>query len=329
MSGGVRVLQQAEIRRAIGPAEALGAVRDGLVALHRGEVEMPPGMTFAFNDGRDDTHVKGAHVHGAAIWTLKASAGFYDNATHGLPSSSGLSLTFSALTGRLDSILLDDGYLTDLRTGAAGALAADLLARPVVRHALIVGAGGQARFQLDALLGVRRPERVSVFARRPEQVAELIAELQPRHDVPIAAAPDLHAAAVEADLIVTTTPARAPLLQAAWIAPGTHVTAVGADTPGKQELDSALLARAAVIASDLPAVALRHGEASHALAAGELEPAGVVALGALAAGEHPGRTHEDQITIADLVGTGVADTAVASRLLELLGPAGDAAPIHE
>jgi ornithine cyclodeaminase/alanine dehydrogenase-like protein (mu-crystallin family) len=230
----VRVLGEAEIRAAIGPSDALPAVRAGLIALHRGEVEMPPGMTFLFSDGRDEAHVKGAHVRGDAVWTVKASTGFYGNAAYGLPASAGLSLTFSAITGRVDSVLLDNGYLTDLRTGAGGALAADLLAKPAIRHALIVGAGVQARFQLDALLGVRRPERITVYARRREQAETFRAELTQRHAVKIAVAEDLHAAVVDADLIVTTTPARAPLLQAAWIAPGTHVTAVGATPPASR-----------------------------------------------------------------------------------------------
>jgi ornithine cyclodeaminase/alanine dehydrogenase-like protein (mu-crystallin family) len=245
-------------------------------------------------------------------FSVKVATGFYSNPRRGLPVTGGLSVVLSAETGALDTLLFDNGYLTELRTGAAGALAADLLARPEIDTLLLVGAGGQARYQLEALLGVRRPARVLVHARRAEAARALAEEVERVHELPAEVAENLADAAARADLIVTTTPAREPLLWADWLRPGVHVTAMGADLPDKQELAVAVLGRADVVAADHPPSASRHGEIHHAIEAGALALADVVSLGDLVAGTATGRTREDQITVADLVGVGVQDAAVAS-----------------
>jgi len=158
-------LTEAEVRALVGPAEALAAMRTGFAALYRGEVTQPAIMDLEFTEAEGEAHLKGAWIHGAPFWTVKAATGFWSNTARGLPVSSGLSLVFSAETGLLTAILFDNGYLTELRTGAAGALAADLLAPAEIEQAALIGAGSQARYQLEALLGVRRPERVVVASR--------------------------------------------------------------------------------------------------------------------------------------------------------------------
>src|SRR5665213_1024508 len=137
-------------------------MRTAFAALSRGAVTLPAIMDLEFPDAQGEAHLKGAHIHGSEYWAVKAATGFWGNPDRGLPLTNGLSLVFSAETGMLAAILFDNGYLTELRTGAAGALAADLLAPTDVEQAAIVGAGGQARYQLEALLGVRRPQRVVV-----------------------------------------------------------------------------------------------------------------------------------------------------------------------
>jgi ornithine cyclodeaminase/alanine dehydrogenase-like protein (mu-crystallin family) len=308
----VRMLDEREIRELVGPAEALAAVREAFVRLAAGEATLPPILDFEFPEHDGDAHIKGAHLHGDPRFSVKVATGFYRNPERGLSVTSGLSVVFSAETGKLDTLLFDNGYLTELRTGAAGALGADLLARRELEEVLIVGAGGQARFQLEALLGVRRPARVSVFARSAERAAALVAEIEQQHGLPAEVADELEDAVRRADLIVTTTPARAPLIRAEWLRPGVHVTAMGSDLPEKQELDVEVLRRADVVAVDHLPSASRHGELHHALEAGAIALADVIALGDLAAGTVAGRTSEDQITVVDLVGVGVQDAAVAS-----------------
>jgi ornithine cyclodeaminase/alanine dehydrogenase-like protein (mu-crystallin family) len=313
----VRVLNEAEIRSLIGPAEALAAVRGAFVAFAGGQATLPAVIGIEFHEQDGEAHIKGAYLHGAPYWSIKAATGFYGNAALGLPILGGLSLVFSATTGFLDTLLLDNGYLTELRTGAAGALAADLLAKREIVQALIVGAGGQARYQLEALLGVRTPQRVVAWARRPEAAQDYAAEMGARHGIAVAVASDLAAAVADSDLIVTATPTRVPLLAAEWLRPGTHVTAMGSDFPDKQELTVDALARADVVAADHPPQAATQGEIHHAIAAGRLRLEEVVPLGALAAGQVRGRVSDDQITIADLTGLGIQDAALANAVVAL------------
>jgi ornithine cyclodeaminase len=309
----VLVLREAEIRGLIGPAQALAAVRDAFVRLARGEATLPGVIGLDIPPHGGEVHVKGAWLHGTPYFSIKEAAGFYANAGHGLPVGSGLILVFDAATGFLRALLLDNAYLTELRTGAAGALAADLLARKQVRRAAILGAGGQARYQLEALLGVRRPERVAIWSRTPERARACAAELQARFSLPVEAAASAREAAAGSALIVTATPAREPVLRAEWVEPGTHVTAVGSDGPDKQELDVELLARADKVVADRLDQCLRLGEIHHAVAAGRFSAEALHAeLGELAAGLKPGRTSETEITVADLTGVGVQDAAVAN-----------------
>src|SRR5262245_33657892 len=154
----ILVLRETQIRGLIGPARALDAVRDAFARLGRGEATLPGVIGFDLPERGGEVHVKGAWLHGTPYYSIKEAAGFSANLARGLPLGSGLMLVFEADTGFLRAILFDNGFLTELRTGAAGALAADLLARRDVRRVGILGAGSQARYQLEALLGVRRPE---------------------------------------------------------------------------------------------------------------------------------------------------------------------------
>lgn len=316
----VLALSEADVRSLIGPAEALECMRTAFTALHRGELTLPANMDFAFPAAEGEAHLKGAHIHGDGYWAVKAATGFWSNRDRGLPITSGLFLVFSAETGYLSAILFDNGYLTELRTGAAGALAADLLAPQDVEQAAIIGAGGQARYQLEALLGVRRPERVVVASRSgADAYAD---EMRRAHDIDVVVAPDIETAVRGSRIVVTTTPSREPVVHADWVEPGTHVTAMGSDFADKQELEAALLGRANVIAADHPPVAAANGEVHHAVAAGVIAIDDVVPLGALVAGDAAGRSNGSDITIADLCGIGVQDAAVATEVMRRAGESG-------
>lgn len=313
----VRTLTEAEIRALIGPAEALAAVRAAFVAFAGGQATLPGVIGMEFHEHSGEAHIKGAYLHGAPYWSIKTATGFYDNPALGLPMLGGLSLVFSAATGLLDTLLFDNGFLTELRTGAAGALAADLLAKREIAQALIVGAGGQARYQLEALLGVRRPRRVVVCGRRREAAESFAAEMAERVNMDIAVAADLREAVAGSDLIVTATPSRAPLIAADWLQPGVHITAMGSDFPDKQELSVAALLRADIVAADHPLQAATQGEIHHAIAGERMRLEDIVSLGAIAAGTAPGRTSDEQITVADLTGLGIQDAAVANAVVAL------------
>ena len=185
------VVREDEIRALVGPAEALEAMRRAFAALDRGDAVLPGALGLQFEEAEGEAHVKGGYIRGNDTFAVKVATGFYRNEEHGLPANGGLFLVLSATTGLPEAILLDNGYLTELRTGAAGALAADVLARAEVETVLVIGAGSQARYQLAALLGVRTPERVLVAARRREAAEDYAREASETHDLDVVATDDL------------------------------------------------------------------------------------------------------------------------------------------
>jgi len=312
MARPVRLLLEPEIRELIGPRQALREVKEAFARLGRGEATVPGVITLDLPGGSGEMHVKAAHLHGAPSFVLKEASSFPGNARDGKSPGSGVMLVFDAATGYLATVLFDNGYLTDLRTGAAGALAADLLANPLVSQVGILGCGVQARCQLEALLLVRKPQRAIVWGRSEERAAAYAREMQERFGLPVEVAGGVNRAVEGSEVLITATPATEPLVREDWVIKGTHITAVGADAPGKQEVFAQVLAKADRVVADSLAQCLRLGEIHHAVEAGLLKPEDIYGeLGELAAGLKPGRERLDEITVADLTGVGVQDAAVA------------------
>ena len=153
---GVQTIEESAIRAAVGPAEALAAAERAFRALAEGAVTQPAPLGFEIAAVHGEVHVKGAHIRGAPVFALKVATGFYQNAARGLPSGAGLFLVFDAQTGVPTALLQDNGYLTDLRTAGAGALAARHLAAEGLDTVAVLGSGIQARYQLRCLALVRR-----------------------------------------------------------------------------------------------------------------------------------------------------------------------------
>jgi ornithine cyclodeaminase len=314
---GVRVINEQEVRSLIGVPEALAAVRDAFARMGRGETMVPPVMIIWVPENDGEVHIKAAHLHHTPFYAVKFASIFEHNADLGLPAVSGQVLVFSALTGFLNGMLLDNGFLTDLRTGAAGALAADLLARKDVEQVAIIGAGIQGHFQLEALLGVRQPRRVRICDRNAAAAEAYAAEMTQKCGLPVTVAATVQEALKGSQAVVCTTPSQQPHLMADWVEPGTHITAMGSDNPYKQELEAKLLARADKLVVDSRDMCAANGELHHALEDGLMSIGDVYAeLGEVAAGLKPGRTSDDEITVADLTGLGIQDTAVASHVMQ-------------
>lgn len=310
----VVILDEAEIREFVDVDGARMAVAGAFRALHRREATLANVVSVPFANPRGAVHIKAGHLHEDAVWTAKLSGDFYPDGG-GATLHSGLMLVLSAFDGELLGLLVDNGYLTELRTGAAGAIAADLLARADSETVAIVGAGSQARYQLDALLRVRAIRRVRVVSRSPDRAAAFVAEIEKTHDLSVQLFDSVEGAVRDADIVITTTPATSPFLEAAWLSTGAHVTAVGSDEPTKQELAPGVLARADVIAVDDRRQAAQFGELHHAIDGGLVEESQAVTLGELLENEVPGRTAGDEITVADLTGVGVQDAAIAALAL--------------
>jgi ornithine cyclodeaminase len=225
---------------------------------------------------------------------------------------------FDVETGELRGLLFDNGYLTDLRTAAAGALAADVLARAGVVQAGILGTGTQARYQIEALLGVRQPGRVVVWGRNEDKAQAFAREMGSRYNwLPLEVARNVNEATEGSEVLVTVTAATEPLVREDWVMKGTHITAVGADNPEKRELMGQVLAKADKVVADRLDQCLALGEIHHAVEGGYIEAADVYGeLGELLDGRKPGRERDDEITVADLTGVGVQDAAVADFVME-------------
>jgi ornithine cyclodeaminase len=294
------------------------AIRDAFRADGEGRAHVPAVINLEVPARRGEFHVKTALIDGVPHVAVKIASGFYDNPAKGLPSGSGLMAVFDATTGLPVALLLDNGFLTDIRTGAAGAVAADTLAPLSVSTVGVLGSGLQARHQIRCLRCVRTFSRVVAWSPDRARLDAYVRELRGEgFDARAAATPE--AVCREAEVLVTATPSRTPLVRAEWLRPGQHVTALGSDSPGKQELDAACLERADLVVVDRLTQCAAFGELRHALDAGLFRPDRVHAeLGEVVAGVKPGRTTAAQITIADLTGVGFQDTAIASRAIDLV-----------
>jgi len=310
----IRILTEAELRQAVAlDLESLACVEQAFAALATEAVVMPPILRLDIHENNGEVDVKTAYVPGLDSFAIKISPGFFDNPKLGLPSLNGLMVLFSAKTGLVEALLLDNGYLTDVRTAAAGAVAAKHLARPDARTAAILGGGTQGRLQLQALTLVRPIETARIWARRPEQSEALAQEAATRLGIEAIPLDSAEAAVRGADIVVTTTPAQEPILMAAWLSPGQHVTAMGSDAEHKNELEPAVVSAADHYVCDRQSQAALLGELHHAIAARLVSAETVFPeIGQVIAGTEPGRSGAQQITVCDLTGTGVQDTAIAS-----------------
>jgi ornithine cyclodeaminase/alanine dehydrogenase-like protein (mu-crystallin family) len=300
--GDVRILRADDVRAALPMAACIDAVEAAFVAYTAGRAELPGVIHLDVPEAEGEIHVKAGHLHGAPAYAVKVASGFYAEQP---PSIDGMVLVFDARTGHLVAMLLDGGLLTDLRTGAAGGVAARWLAPERVDRVAVIGAGIQARKQVEALRCMREIRDVVVWGRDAERAAAAA------RDVGGTVARSVREAVEGADVIVTCTAACEPLVDAGWVKAGAHVTAVGSDGAGKQELDPELLRRADVLTVDSREQCLRLGELQHAPDLADR----AVELGAICGGAAAGRTDEVQLTVADLTGVGVQDVAAANAVL--------------
>jgi len=309
----VLILNEVEIRRCASMSrEAVEAVAFGFASLAQGRVSLPPIVRVDVPAHHGETDIKTAYIEGLDSFAIKVASGFFDNPALGLPYGSGLMVLMSARTGFLEAVLLDNGYLTDLRTGVAGALAADQLAPRRIDTAGVIGTGMQARWQMRGLRLVRDFRRVLVHGRNAAAVERYVSEMTAELGVEVRQAATVEEVVRASQFVVTTTPTRQPYLRAEWLHPGLHITAVGADGEHKQELFADVLARADRVACDSRRQCFRLGELHHASNAGFLaENADVAELGELIAGQRAGRTSDNEISICDLTGVGVQDTTIA------------------
>lgn len=303
------VLDLETIQAGVALPAAVQAVEGAFRTLAQGEVTQPPAMGLELPAG--EIHVKAAHLGLGHLLVVKIATGFPGNVGQGLPSGDGLMVALDPGTGQVAAVLLDRGWLTDVRTAAATAVAVRHLSSAPAQRLALMGTGVQAGLTLRVLhaVGLLPPE-VAVWGRTPGN-AERLVGLQGLADLGLRVVGAARDAVDGADLVITATGARVPVLRGDWLGENALVITVGADSPGKRECDEVVLGRAARIVVDDVGQAGRLGELQHA-AEGTMTGR-VVELGALLVGRHAG--HSAGITLCDLTGLGVQDAAVAALAL--------------
>jgi ectoine utilization protein EutC len=301
---------------------AVDVVEQAFRALASGKVIMPPILSMDIPEAHGEVDVKTAYIPGFDGFAIKVSPGFFDNPKIGLPSLNGLMILFSAKTGLVDALLLDNGYLTDVRTAAAGAVAARHLAPREVQVAGVLGTGVQARLQIRAAHLVRPFSKVLVWGRDAAKAKACASDIAKAIDVEAIATDDPSALVRDSQLVITTTPAREPVLKAAWLHPGLHITAMGSDQAGKNEIEPVAIAAADLFVCDRVSQSAKVGELRSVHEAGHLVGIDPPELGQVIAETRPGRRSDKDVTICDLTGTGAQDTAIATYALSVARKAG-------
>lgn len=307
------ILNKEEIQKSISTSnESLKAIEEAFSLLSKGEAIMPPIMRLDIVDKHGEVDVKTAYIKGLESFAIKISPGFFDNPKIGLPTTSGMMVLLNSNTGMLEAVLLDKGYLTDLRTALAGAIASKYLAKKNISNVGIIGAGAQARFQLEALLLVKNPKEVRVWARSEDKANKYISEIENKYNIKTFASKNIQEVVENSEIVITTTPSKEPLVKAEWLHPGLQITAMGSDAEHKNEIDPKIISSSDLYVCDRQSQTSILGELHHAIEKGIVKKSEKqTEIGEIINGSKRGRASEKDIIICDLTGTGIQDTAIA------------------
>ena len=306
-----------EILKALDKIDLIESMETAFKSVSKNEVVLPPVGEMLFPESNGEVHIKYGAIKKDQDFVVKLATGFFDNPSKGLPPFSGCMLVFSQSTGVLKAILLEEGELTNHRTAAAGAVAAKILGPKTINQIGIVGTGVQARLQAAYLRKVTNCRNLCIWGRSLEN-AEFAAEDLKEMGFKATVAIDLKTLCSGSNLIVTTTPSNSPLLEIDMISAGTHITAMGSDTPEKCELSPKILSSAAIISTDSKAQAIHRGEIAKALSEKEITENQIKELGDIIIDPSKGRINEEQITISDLSGVAAQDIIIAKEVTKIL-----------
>jgi alanine dehydrogenase len=310
------LISKSDIEELISISEVISAVEEAFRAKGLGRVQMPPKSYVFFEEYHGDFRVMPAYLEELGAAGVKVVNAHPRNPKEqGLPNVMATILLLSPETGAPLAIM-DGTLITNLRTGAAAAVATKYLAREGSKIVAMIGAGVQARTQLIALNEVLDIAEVRVEDIIPGKAEQYAKELKDRLELNINPVESTEKAMEGADVVVTVTPRRSPVVMDEWVEGGMHINAIGADAPGKQELDPKILKRAKVIVDDWEQ-ASHSGEINVPLSKGLLKQNDVYAdIGGIVAGKKPGRTSREEITVFDSTGLAVHDIATAWRVYQ-------------
>jgi len=310
-----RIISRAEIDAALPSLDLMGVIEAGFVAYSADQSVVPPVGELLMPNG--EVHIKYGYLKEDDYYVIKIASGFSSNSALGKSPNNGMMVLSSQKDGDVLAILLDEGWLTDVRTAVAGAIACKYMAPNKVKRIGIMGTGIQAHLQLEYLKSVTDCRDVLVWGRGAEQTARYQRTMS-AHGFQIETTLNTADIGANCNLIVTTTPSHTPLLHSVDILPGTHITAMGSDTPHKQELDSAILKQADIVVADSIPQCLERGEIYKALEANAITRSELRELGRVISGGCAGRDNDQQITVADLTGVAVQDIQITKGIYEAL-----------
>jgi ornithine cyclodeaminase/alanine dehydrogenase-like protein (mu-crystallin family) len=320
----VRVLSGADVRATLSMNDCIEAMDAVLRQLAAGELYLPlrsvvrPPQSPAGFMGLMTAHRAGD----TPAFGLKAVAIFPENPRRGLDAHQGVVVVFSGEDGRVTGVV-DASAITAIRTAAVSAVATRALAREGAATLAVLGAGVQAAAHIEAMSHVLPLERVRIYSRRPEPAAELAATTAARYAWNVSAAASVEDALRDADVVVTTTTAREPLVERAWLAPGTHVNAVGSSIPTTRELDGATMAAARIVVDARESALNESGDVLLAMREGALaEDVDLAELGEVLVGSAQGRVGADDLTVFVSLGLAVEDLAAADLALHVAAETG-------
>jgi len=293
-------------------SDAIESVEEAFAALAKGKVDVPMPMHIGIEEssaaGPGDCHIKGGYVSGTPTFTVKlACVSFYKNADLGLPPGSGIFIVVNAVTGAPLAVFQENRFMTDLRTGAAGAVAVKYCTTDEQEVVGFIGCGAIARNMARAAAAIRPFKGIAYAHDGAEQFAK---EMEEELGVPFTVAESAQALCAESDVIFTQTPGSATVLKKDWLKPtGVTIIASGSDQPTKQEIPNDVLKSSKYIA-DLVKQTSKVGELRGAIQAGEMTEEDVYAeLGEVVNGTKKGR-EGNEIIVVDLTGTGAQDAAI-------------------
>ena len=312
------VLNSSEIKKCVHlNGRLIPIIEDAFKSLALGKTTMPPILRLDIEKYHGESDVKAAYIDGLDSYAIKVASGFFNNPNLGLPSSNGLMILLDSKTGMLKSVLLDKGYLTDVRTAIAGAIAAKHLSNPDATKAGIIGAGIQAKLQLEALTLVRNIDTAFIWARNSEKVNQLIKEVS-KLNINFQICSSAEEVVKHSEIVVTTTPSKSFLIKNEWLKKGLHITAMGSDAEQKNELDPLIIKKCDQYIPDSLSQTRILGELHHAIDKNIILPSeNFNELGDIILDSNLGRKNKEDITVCDLTGTGVQDTAIARQTYEI------------
>jgi len=308
------IITKPNIEAIVENLDLIPIIKKGFVSYSEGQSVVPPVGELSFKNPPGDVHIKYGYITGKNYYVIKIASGFYENEKLGIPNGFGLMLLFDQKTGENVALLADDAYLTDVRTAVAGAICTEQFSNPV-QCIGVIGTGLQARMQVQYLKSVAKCRDVIVWGRNRGKMEKYQSDLR-NEGLSVSLADSPIEVAKGCNLIISTTASKEPLLFADDIQLGTHITAMGSDTPNKQELDSAILSKADLVVADSIPQCIERGEISHALNDKSISENEIVELGNILNGSAEGRKSTDEITIADLTGVAVQDIQIATAVYE-------------